>query len=142
MRFLHRIVGIVRHVFSATHGQDLGVWVLIHPVPPTHLFPYRQLPEHGPFHLPSDGLTTHDSPVGIRLHILHDERAVHQPARSLKVDFTVTIFSVVHDGRIRERSPHGCKSSVANLIVYNFMTIEQVQAVSPGMAIDNHTQDV
>jgi hypothetical protein len=51
---------------------------------------------------------------------------VHQATGGFEIDLLVLVFSVVHDGRVGQRSPNRREGFVADLIVDDFVAVEQV----------------
>lgn len=108
------------------------------PILPLDFLAYGKLNELISFELSCNGFSFHNGPIGVGLAVLHDERAVRQTSRSFEVDGLISIFAVVHDGRIGERSPNGGVGSITNLVVHDLVMIEKRQAEGSCLSIDDH----
>ena len=66
---------------------------------------------------------------------------MHESAGRFEVQLLALIFPVVHDAGIGQRSPNSCELHSADFVVYDFVPIQEVKTVGPGLTIHDNSHD-
>jgi hypothetical protein len=123
------------------YRENDGVGMTRNPLLPGRLFAQRQLSQLVSRELATDCGRGHDGPPAVGLPIAHDQGRLHQCPRGLEVENLVVDPAVVDHGRVGQRSPNGGEHLVADAIVDDLVTVEEVEAVGSGVIVHDDSQD-
>lgn len=105
-------------------------------------FPSGEHGLHGPeffsFHGAGYGCADQMAPEAVGLMIVHDQRVGMEFTRDAKGKLFSMNFTVIHDGRITERSPGDRDRHPTELVIDNLMAAQGGNRISASVAADLH----